>query len=522
MTFSRTAAVTGLRRSRRFFPSIVALLSLLAAVPTPAFGQDVPQTIVRDADGRTTIRAVRLTAPLRLDGAIDEAVYTDIPPFSDYIQMEPRGGEPATEKTEGWILFDDRNVYVSLRAYESAPERMIVNEMRRDSNNIRQGDNVGFAFDTFLDKRNAVQFEVNVLGGRTDGQSTNERQYNGDWNPVWRVWTARFDGGWSIEAMIPFKSLRYTPGRQQTWGFQTRRVSKWKNEISYITKVPPSLGMGRADFSASLYATVVGIEAPQNGRVLEVKPYVIANLTTDRVGTPRRNNDPDGDVGVDAKVSTQNLTADFTVNTDFAQVEADEQQVNLTRFTLFFPEKREFFLENLGTFTFSGVFGRATTAAATSTSGDSGDTPIMFYSRRIGLGASGALPILGGGRLSGRLGRFSFGLIDIQTRDFGSAPSTNFAVVRARRDILRRSSIGAMFTGRSVSVTGLGQNQMFGVDGTFAFFDNLAINTYWAKTQTDGLRGSASRAADRCTSGSGTSRHAGVRRRRCARTNSTC
>ena len=385
MTFSRTAAVTGLRRSRRFFPSIVALLSLLAAVPTPAFGQDVPQTIVRDADGRTTIRAVRLTAPLRLDGAIDEAVYTDIPPFSDYIQMEPRGGDPATEKTEGWILFDDRNVYVSLRAYESAPERMIVNEMRRDSNNIRQGDNVGFAFDTFLDKRNAVQFEVNVLGGRTDGQSTNERQYNGDWNPVWRVWTARFDGGWSIEAMIPFKSLRYTPGRQQTWGFQTRRVSKWKNEISYITKVPPSLGMGRADFSASLYATVVGIEAPQNGRVLEVKPYVIANLTTDRVGTPRRNNDPDGDVGVDAKVSTQNLTADFTVNTDFAQVEADEQQVNLTRFTLFFPEKREFFLENLGTFTFSGVFGRATTAAATSTSGDSGDTPIMFYSRRIGL-----------------------------------------------------------------------------------------------------------------------------------------
>ena len=220
------------------------------------------------ADGRTTIRAIRLTTPLRLDGAIDEAVYTANQPFSDYIQMEPRGGDPATEKTEGWIMFDDRNVYVAMRAYESAPDRMIVNEMRRDSNNIRQGDSLGFSFDTFLDKRNAVQFEVNVLGGRTDGQSTNERQYNGDWNPVWRLWTSRFDGGWSIEAMIPFKSLRYNPGRQQVWGFQSRRVSKWKNEISYVTRVPPALGMGRADFSASLYATIVGIEAPEEVRII--------------------------------------------------------------------------------------------------------------------------------------------------------------------------------------------------------------------------------------------------------------
>ena len=449
----------------------------------------LPETISRDDTGRATVRAVRLTTPLHIDGRLDEDVYERVRPASGFIQMEPQGGQPATERTEVWVFFDATTVYVAFKAWESDPSRTIVNEMRRDSNNIRQGDSLGFSFDTFLDKRNAVQFEVNVLGGRTDGQSTNERQYNGDWNPVWRLWTSRFDGGWSIEAMIPFKSLRYNPGRQQVWGFQSRRVSKWKNEISYVTRVPPALGMGRADFSASLYATIVGIEAPEGGRVLEVKPYVIANLTTDRTATPRRTNDPDGDVGVDAKVSTQNLTADFTVNTDFAQVEADEQQVNLTRFTLFFPEKREFFLENLGTFTFSGVFGRATTAAATSTSGDSGDTPIMFYSRRIGLGPAGALPILGGGRLTGRVGRFSFGLIDIQTREFGAAPSTNFSVVRARRDILRRSSIGAMFTGRSVSASGVGQNQMFGVDGTFAFFDNLAINTYWAKTQTDGLRG---------------------------------
>lgn len=486
---------------------------MLAALLTAgaAAGQDVsrsvtaapggapqpPSTMSRDAEGRTTIRAVRLTEPLRLDGAVDEAVYRANQPFSDYIQMEPRGGEVATEKTEGWILFDANNVYVTIRAFESQPDRLIVNEMRRDSNNIRQGDSIGFAFDTFLDKRSAVQFEANVLGGRTDGQSTNERQYNGDWNPVWRLATSRFDGGWSLEAAIPFKSLRYRPDRVQTWGFQSRRVSKWKNEISYVAKVPPALGMGRADFSASLYATVIGLEAPEGGRTIEVKPYVIGNVTTDRQARPIRSNEPDGNYGVDAKYSTQNLTADVTYNTDFAQVEVDEQQVNLTRFTLFFPEKRDFFLENLGAFTFGGVFGRASTAnnnagsttAGSGLGGDSGDAPIMFYSRRIGLGPNGAEPILGGGRLSGRVGRTSFGLIDIQTRDFGDSKATNFSVARLRQDIFRRSSIGAIFTGRSVTARGVGQNQLFGIDGTFAFYDNLAFNAYWAKTQTDDLRG---------------------------------
>ncbi|MBM3771934.1 MAG: carbohydrate binding family 9 domain-containing protein [Acidimicrobiia bacterium] len=472
--------------------------------PAPSGAPQPPSTMSRDAEGHTTIRAVRLTEPLRLDGAVDEAVYRANQPFSDYIQMEPRGGEVATEKTEGWILFDANNVYVTIRAFESQPDRMIVNEMRRDSNNIRQGDSIGFSFDTFLDRRNAVQFEANVLGGRTDGQSTNERQYNGDWNPVWRLATGRFEGGWSIEAAIPFKSLRYRPGRTQTWGFQSRRVSKWKNEISYVAKVPPAMGMGRADFSASLYATVTGIEAPEGGRTIEVKPYVIGSTLTDRQARPMRLNEFNRNAGLDAKYSTQNLTADLTVNTDFAQVEVDEQQVNLTRFNLFFPEKREFFLENLGAFTFGGVFGRAsaasnnagsTTASTGGLGGDSGDAPIMFYSRRIGLGPNGVEPILGGGRLSGRIGRTSFGVVNIQTRDSGVpnaanfARATNFSVARLRQDILRRSSLGAIFTGRTVATRGVGQNQLFGVDGTFAFYDNLSLNAYWAKTQTDDLRG---------------------------------
>ena len=443
----------------------------------------LPETIARDEQGRITVRAVRLTTPLHIDGRIDEAAYGSVKPISDFIQMEPNGGQPASEKTEVWIFYDQSNVYVTVRAWESQPGRMIANEMRRDSFNILQGgDHVGFSFDTFYDRRNAAQFTVNPLGARFDGQSTNERQYNGDWNPVWNVAAGRFDGGWTVECAIPFKSLRYRPGRGQIWGFNARRQNKWKNEISYLTRIPPAYGIGRGSFSASLFATMVGLEAPPPAKNIEVKPYVVSDLTTDNNANPRVSSDPGGDIGLDAKLGVrQNLTADITVNTDFAQVEADEQQVNLTRFSLFFPEKREFFLENAGTFTFGGAGG---------TMGDSGDTPILFYSRRIGLGQQGKeVPIFGGGRLTGRMGRFSMGALDIQTRDEpkASALATNLSAVRVKRDILRRSSIGAIFTTRSKAQTLEGSNATLGLDGTFAFFSNLSFNTYWATTRSEGI-----------------------------------
>jgi hypothetical protein len=395
--------------------------------------------------------------------------------------MEPNGGQPASEKTEVWIAFDQRNVYVSMRAWESHPERMIANEMRRDSNNIRMGDCVGFAFDTFYDHRNANWFEVSPIGARIDGQSVNERQYSADWNPIWDLSVGRFEGGWTVEAAIPFKSLRYAAGAAQTWGFQVRRNNKWKNEISFLTPVPPAFGIGRGSFSASLYATLTGLEVPNRSRNLEVKPYVVGNMTTDKTVLPTILNHPDGDLGADAKYGvTQSLTADLTYNTDFAQVEADEQQVNLTRFSLFFPEKRDFFLENQGIFTFGGAGG--TTGG--STGGDAGETPLLFYSRRIGLNGTRVVPILGGGRLTGRVGRTTLGLINMETREdtFSSAPAGNFAVVRVKRDILRRSSIGLLATNRSVAQIAAGSNQAFGVDGAFAFFSNLALNAYVAKT----------------------------------------
>jgi len=432
------------------------------------------------------MRATRAASPLRIDGKLDEPAYSGVQPVADFTQMEPAGGQPASEKTEVWVFFDEHNLYVTMRAWESRPDLMVANEMRRDSNNIRMGDCVGFSLDTFHDGRNAYQFEVNPLGARTDGQSANERQYNSDWNPVWDLAVGEFAGGWTVEAAIPFKSLRYQPGAAQTWGFNARRNNKWKNEISFLARIPPAFGIGRGSFAASLFPTLTGIDAPPGSKNLEIKPYAIGDLTTDRVASPAIENDPDGDVGLDVKYGvTQSLTADFTYNTDFAQVEADEQQVNLTRFSLFFPEKREFFLENQGMFGFA--------ASATSIGGQpSGDVPLLFYSRRIGFSQGQAVPILAGGRLTGRAGRFSIGAIDIGTRDApkARATATNFSVLRLRRDILRRSSIGVMATTRSVAQSGKGSNEAYGIDGTFAFFANLAFNGYWAKTRTTGLVGS--------------------------------
>jgi hypothetical protein len=470
----------------------VLVWCLGATVPARA-GQSPVDVVDRDAAGKTTIHATRLSAPLRIDGRLDEALYDSVIPVSDFVQMEPNGGKPASEKTDVWIAFDQRNVYVSMRAWESQPDKMIANEMRRDSNNIRMGDCIGFSFDTFFDHRNALQFEVNPLGARTDGQSTNERQYSADWNPIWDVAVGRFEGGWTMEAAIPFRSIRYAAGTSQTWGFQARRNNKWKNEISYLTTVPPAFGIGRGSFSASLFAVLTDLEVPNRARNLEVKPYLVGNMTTDKTIVPTVLNHPDGDLGADAKYSvTQSVTADLTYNTDFAQVEADEQQVNLTRFSLFFPEKRDFFLENQGIFTFGGAGG--TTGG--STGGDAGETPLLFYSRRIGLNGTRVVPILGGGRLTGRVGRTTLGLINMETRQdrFASSPDTlsitpsgNFSVVRIKRDILRRSSIGLLATNRSVAQIGKGSNQAFGVDGAFAFFSNLALNVYVAKSESSGV-----------------------------------
>jgi len=460
----------------------VCAITLVLLSRSLGAADDEPISVMtREINGATTVRAVRIDTPLRIDGALDEDLYRRVAPMTGFIQIEPNDGEVASERTELWLAFDNENVYVSFRVWDSQMDRLVATEMRRDNGILWSGnDNVVFVFDTFNDRRSALSFTVNALGGRADGQVINEKQFNPDWNPVWDLKTGRFDGGWTVEGALPFKSLRYQPGTAQTWGFNAMRVKRSKNEISMLSPAPRAQGAQGVEQTAYA-ARLLGIEAPPQGVSVDLKPYVTSSVSSDRTASPRTSNDGHAAVGFDAKYAvTRNLAADVTVNTDFAQVEADQQQINLTRFSLFFPEKREFFLENQGTFSFGGV-------AVGSLNAGTSDAPILFYSRRIGLNSGREVPIEAGGRLTGRAGRYSIGAINIQADDDAQsgAVATNFTVARLKRDLFGRSSIGAIVTNRSVSAAGSGRNLAYGLDGSFIFFKNLQINTYWARTESD-------------------------------------
>ena len=448
-----------------------------------------PETITRDAAGKATVRALRLSDPLKLDGVLDEAVYGANPPFGGFIQVVPKAGAPSSERTDVWVMFDATNMYVAARCWDSAPpERWVANELRRDTNQLRQNDTFGVMFDTFYDRRSGFMFYTNPLGALADYSVVDEGQPNTDWNPVWNVRTGRFEGGWSVEMAIPFKTLRYRSGQAQVWGIQLRRSIRRKNEWTYLTPVPASLAGPQALNRISAAGTLVGLDLPPASRNLELKPYAISRMTTDRVRNPPVSDDLDGDLGGDVKYGvTANLTADLTVNTDFAQVEVDEQQVNLTRFNLFFPEKRDFFLEGRGIFDFArgGPSSGPMTTAALS------DTPYLFYSRQIGLNRNREVPIIVGGRLTGKVGEYAVGVMNIETGEetVSNSRPTNFTVLRVKRDILRRSTIGAIFTNRSVSTVGDDSNQGYGADAAFSFYENVAMGAYYARTATGGLEG---------------------------------
>ena len=452
-----------------------------------------PQSITRDERRRATVRAIKLSEPLRLDGRLDDPVYSEHEPFGGFIQVAPSYGAESTEKTDVWISYDQNNVYVSARVWDSAsPDRWISNELRRDTNQLRQNDHIGVMFDTFYDRRSGFMFYTNPLGALADYSVVDEGGSNTDWNPVWESRTGTFEGGWTVEMAIPFKTLRYRSGQDQVWGLQMRRAIRHKNEWTYLNPVPQNLAGPQALNRISSGGTLVGLDLPPASRNLELKPYAISRWTTDRLRVPALSNDFDPDIGGDVKYGlTANLTADFTVNTDFAQVEIDEQQVNLTRFSLFFPEKRDFFLEGRGVFDFARGGAGAQGGGFTGGAEGSADTPYLFYSRRIGLNNNRVIPITAGGRLTGKVGAFGIGVMNIQAGDDepSQTPDTNFTVIRVKRDILRRSTIGAMFTNRSVSVDRSGSNQSYGVDAAFSFYQNLSLGGYWARTESANLQG---------------------------------
>ncbi|MGD9902401.1 MAG: DUF5916 domain-containing protein [Vicinamibacterales bacterium] len=485
--FLTTMLVLALAPSRPVHGGQAAGDAADAALPVyagPAAPQ-APEVFAEDDQGRITLRATRLAAPLTLDGALDEAIYRDVKPITHFVQMEPRQGQPATERTAAWLFFDDRNFYVAVRSWDSAPERLVANEMRRDSFNVFQNDNLTVSIDPLYTRRSGYFFQTNALGALRDQEVFDERSNNNDWNTVWYTRSRILDDGWTTEIAIPFRSLRVRAAGPQVWGFNLRRVIRWKNEQHSIAPIPASAG-NRAMYRFDIFATLVGVETPTVARNLEVKPYVIGAVTTNRAAQPPFANDLSQNVGGDAKYGiTRSLVADLTVRTDFAQVEEDQQQVNLTRFSLFFPERRDFFLEGQGLFNFG----------AGQRGGDGGGgpslTPVVFYSRRIGLSDSGqSVPIEVGGRVSGRVGRYSIGLLNIQTDESrtAAAPATNFSVVRLRRDVLRRSNVGLIATHRAPG--GGDANTVVGLDANLAFFQNVIAQGFWTASSPGGGDGS--------------------------------
>jgi len=422
---------------------------------------------------RKTVTALRVVSTITVDGELDEQEWTLAEPATDFIQQNPHTGEPSTERTEVRLLYDDENLYIGVYCFDSAgPEGLVVNRVNRDFSGF-DDDGFGILLDTFEDNRNGFIFNTNPQGAKRDAQAGGDgSSYNGDWDAIWHVQTRITEAGWQAEIAIPFKSLRFHEAESHNWGVNFSRRIRRKNEETHWSPIPRPFGMSRV----SQAGTLEGISGLRQGMNLQVKPYLsvpVVRLEGDDV-------DFKPEVGLDVKygVSSQ-LTLDLTLNTDFAQVEADNQQINLTRFSLFFPEKREFFLENASIFQFGRQGGVRRIGGRLITDSD----VIPFFSRRIGISEEGRLiPVLGGARLSGRAGPYTLGLFSMQTDEFEQTPSTNFSVIRVSRDVLQRSDVGGIFVNKE---QGSGQhNRTYGIDGNFNFLNHLDVTSFFLKTET--------------------------------------
>ena len=432
--------------------------------------------------------AVRAAAPIAIDGALDEAAWRDAPVAKDFVQREPREGQPASEATEVRILYDDEALYIGVFAHDTRPSAIIVNELKKDFNTATS-DGFQVVLDTFHDERNGYQFAVNPLGAKWDAQMVNEgREVNQNWDGIWHVQTRIVEQGWLAEIAIPFRTLKFADGSPQTWGVNFQRRLRRRNEDSYWAPLPRSENLSRV----SLAGTLEGLQGVTPGHDFRIKPYALSSGSV--VG--QEGLDGDSDFGFDMKYAvTSGLVWDFTVNTDFSQVEADEQQINLTRFNLFFPEKRDFFLENSGVFQFGPSTERGGGAGGGGAGGGGRQNtiqdPILFFSRQIGLSDDAReIPIVAGTRLTGRSGPYTIGLLNIQQRGVdavpagpltparAAVPSTNVTAIRLRRNILTNSDVGVIVLNKEPSGTRF--NRVFGADANFRFYRNFTVNAYAA------------------------------------------
>jgi hypothetical protein len=426
-------------------------------------------------------RAVATPAdgPIAVDGRLDEPAWQSAPVMRGFIQNEPREGEAASFDTDVRVLYDEEGIYVGVVASDPDPSRIIVADLKKDYA-VDGSDAFVILLDTFHDGRNGYQFATNPGGAKWDAQLANEgRDFNVNWDGIWTVETRITGTGWVAEIAIPFRTLKFADRDPQTWGINFRRKVRRLNEDSFWSPLPRIYGLERV----SMAGTLDGLRGIRAGRNLRIKPYFSTSGST--VGRQPTRGDFDG--GLDVKYGvTTGLVWDFTVNTDFSQVEADEQQVNLTRFSLFFPEKRDFFLENAGVFDFGstgGFFGNNTGVISYGSRLSRVPQMRLFFSRRIGLSEDGQpLPIVAGTRLSGRAGAYSVGALNIQQGDAAGSPDANITAIRLRRDILSNSDVGAVLLNKDDA--GAGYNRMAGVDANFRF-GYLTLNGVVARSASD-------------------------------------
>ncbi|HSM61700.1 MAG TPA: DUF5916 domain-containing protein, partial [Longimicrobiales bacterium] len=487
---------------------VTALLGFAAAAPAAAQSQNGE---VEDLEA--VARPELHLAPVRgivIDGRLDEAAWADIRPITRFIQAEPDAGRPASEDTEVRIGYDARYLYVGADMHDRDPGGIITKSLERDSPGIlfEEMDALGIALDTFLDRRSSFLFFVNPMGGIKDGQAfDNGRTRDYGWDGVVDVRTTIHDHGWTLEMAIPWKTLRFDPSLpDQEWGLNVMRRIRRRNEVAYWAP----LDRRNRIFLVSLAGTMSGMGRLPANRNLTVKPFTLASRATGSELGAVAGDEIDG--GLDVKWGiTPSLTLDLTWRTDFSQVEVDREQVNLTRFPLFFPEQREFFLENSGTFTFGDVDGGPGSPRRGTTLSDF----TLFHSRQIGLRGGRPVPLVGGGRLTGRVGALEIGLLDVQSESFEGAPAENFGVVRLRTGLGGDSDVGVVLTNRQATgVDGsVAPNRTYGADANLRLFGSLFVNSYVAGSSAGDVSDEAARLSvgwrDRFWDASAAFRHIG-------------
>ncbi len=423
--------------------------------------------------GKSSLTLIRSEQPVILDGRLDEESWRKANVVRTFAQRDPDEGMPATEKTEVRALYDEENLYFGVQCFDSYAEGILATELRRD-NDFLNDDSFAVILDTFHDHRNAFLFRMNPRGTQYDALITEEgRDVNVSWDEIWEVETRIDEDGWSAEIQIPLKSIRFSSssGEEMTFGVDFERIIRRKNEFSYWNNFSRDFNFHQVSQAGHLH----GMAETGNRLRVRIKPYISTRINTR--GAAVRHTSFLGDVGLeDLKYPlTSGLTLDLTLNTDFAETEVDDQIINFNRVPIFFPEKREFFLEGAGIFEF-GLW-----------RGEGRPQISLYHSRRIGLSENGEeIPLLGGVKVTGKIGdQFTLAFLEAQTDDFGDKAGDNFAVFRLKRDFLSRSSLGFFFTNRQAE--GGDFNRVVGIDQNLIFFDHLGITGMLGRSFTDGV-----------------------------------